>query len=178
MSNNDETSPSSIPTENNIENPTTVETVTTSVPETSIAETSDGESNINETTEVLPEVSKTSEPEIVIATEPEIAVDVTPEVVAEIPSVDKEARVRELQETRLVLEREAQNLIEEISIKDESAQRFAVWVDHHQRTFLWKMLSKMNEQLDRVIEKQNEFEATVSAVDLPKPGELVRYGFL
>jgi hypothetical protein len=115
------------------------------------------------------------EPEITVATEPELAVDVAPEVVAEIPNVDKEARVRELQEARLVLEREAENLIKEISMKDESAQRFAVWVDHHQRTFLWKMLSKMNEQLDRVLDKQNEFEATVSAVDLPKPGELVRY---
>jgi hypothetical protein len=189
MSNNDETNPSSIPAGINMDNPAKVENVTVS--ETSMVENSDRETSFNATSEDQSNVSEATEPELVVATEPDLAVatdpepavatdpepsvDVASEEVAEIPTVDKEARVRELQETRLVLEREAQSLIEEISMKDESAQRFAVWVDHHQRTFLWKMLSKMNEQLDRIMEKQNEFEATVSAVDLPKPGELVRY---
>jgi hypothetical protein len=111
----------------------------------------------------------------VVAPEPAIPTGPTPEELAEIARVEAEAKARQLQETRSKLEREAQILIEEIALKEESAQKFAAWVEHHRRTFLWKMLSKMNEQLDRIFDKQQEYEATVAAVELPQPGELVRY---
>lgn len=111
----------------------------------------------------------------VVAPEPAIPAGPTPEELAEIARVEAEAKARQLQETRSKLEREAQILIEEIALKEESAQKFAAWVEHHRRTFLWKMLSKMNEQLDRIFDKQQEYEATVAAVELPQPGELVRY---
>lgn len=109
-----------------------------------------------------------------VAAEPVVPAGPTPEELAEIARINTEAKARELQEVRVVLERDAQILFEEIALKEESAQRFAAWVDHHRRTFLWKMLSKMNEQLDRILQKQNEYESAVSAVELPKPGELVR----
>lgn len=111
----------------------------------------------------------------VVAPEPAIPAGPTPEELAEIARVEAEAKARQLQETRSKLEREAQILIEEIALKEESAQKFAAWVEHHRRTFLWKMLSKMNEQLDRIFDKQQEYEVTVAAVELPQPGELVRY---
>lgn len=111
----------------------------------------------------------------VVAPEPAIPAGPTPEELAEIARVEAEAKARQLQEARSKLEREAQILIEEIALKEESAQKFAAWVEHHRRTFLWKMLSKMNEQLDRIFDKQQEYEATVAAVELPQPGELVRY---
>ena len=110
-----------------------------------------------------------------VAPEPAIPAGPSPEELAEIARLAAEAKARELQESRSKLEREAQILMEEIALKEESAQKFAIWVDHHRRTFLWKMLSKMNEQLDRIFDKQQEYEATVAAVELPKPGELVRY---
>lgn len=109
-----------------------------------------------------------------VAAEPVVPAGPTPEELAEIARINTEAKARELQEVRVGLERDAQILFEEIALKEESAQRFAAWVDHHRRTFLWKMLSKMNEQLDRILQKQNEYESAVSAVELPKPGELVR----
>ena len=110
-----------------------------------------------------------------IADEPVVPAGPTPEELAEIARIDAEAKASELQEARIGLERDAQILIEEIALKEESAEKFATWVELHRRTFLWKMLTKMNEQLDRILDKQNEYEATVSAVELPKPGELVRY---
>jgi hypothetical protein len=109
-----------------------------------------------------------------VTAEPVVPTGPTAEELAEIARVDAEAKARELQEARVGLERDAQILFEEIALKEESAQKFAAWVDQHRRTFLWKMLSKMNEQLNRILDKQNEYEATVSAVELPKPGELVR----
>ena len=109
-----------------------------------------------------------------VAAEPVVPTGPTAEELAEIARVDAEAKARELQEARVGLERDAQILFEEIALKEESAQKFAAWVDQHRRTFLWKMLSTMNEQLNRILDKQNEYEATVSAVELPKPGELVR----
>ncbi len=113
-------------------------------------------------------------PQVPVA-EPEVPAGPTPEELAEIARQDALAKAAGLQETRAKLERDAQILIEEIALKEESAQKFAVWVEHHRRTFLWKMLSKMNEQLDRIADKQSEYETTVSSVELPKPGELVRY---
>ncbi len=167
MSNNDENNPSPIQNDSNSDIPE----VDVNTPMSDL-ETTNVETLEVETSNLLMSDQPT---EATIETVPEEAIDSAPEEVTETANVDQEARVRELQEARLIVEREAHNLIQEISIKDESAQRFAVWVDNHRRTFLWKMLSKMNEQLDKVQEKQNEFESTVSAIELPEPGELVRY---
>jgi hypothetical protein len=155
------------PPENGPENPTTDVTTPNPAAETPAASTL----NVNPSF-VMPSDESVEPP---IAAEPFVPAGPTSEELAEIARVDAEAKARELQEARVGLEREAQILIEEIALKEESAEKFAVWVEHHRRTFLWKMLTKMNEQLDRILAKQNEYEATVSAVDLPKPGELVRY---
>ena len=155
------------PPEDGPENPTT--DVTTPTPEPESASISTLNAN---TTFSMPSDAPVEAPTV---TEPVVPAGPTPEELAEMARVEAEAKARELQEARIVLEREAQILIEEIALKEESAQKFAEWVELHRRTFLWKMLSKMNEQLDRIIEKQSEYESTVAAVELPKPGELVRY---
>jgi hypothetical protein len=93
-------------------------------------------------------VMPTDAPQVPVA-EPEVPAGPTPEELAEIARQDALAKAAGLQETRAKLERDAQILIEEIALKEESAQKFAVWVEHHRRTFLWKMLSKMTEQLDQ-----------------------------
>jgi len=159
--------PPSTPPEDGPENPTT--DVTTPTPEPESASISTLNAN---TTFSMPSDAPVEAPTV---TEPVVPAGPTPEELAEMARVEAEAKARELQEARIVLEREAQILIEEIALKEESAQKFAEWVELHRRTFLWKMLSKMNEQLDRILDKQNEYEATVSAVELPKPGELVKY---
>ena len=155
------------PPEDGPENLTTDVTTPTPAAETPTINTLNANSSF-----VMPNDESVEPP---IAAEPFVPAGPTSEELAEIARVDAEAKARELQEARVGLEREAQILIEEIALKEESAEKFAVWVEHHRRTFLWKMLTKMNEQLDRILAKQNEYEATVSAVDLPKPGELVRY---
>jgi len=164
--NNGPTLPST-PPEDGPENSTTDVTTPTPEVETSALNTL----NANPSFEMPSDLPV--EPQV--AAEPVVPAGPTPEELAETARVDAEAKARELQEARIGLEREAQILIEEIALKEESAEKFAVWVENHRRTFLWKMLTKMNEQLDRILDKQNEYESTVAAVDLPKPGELVRY---
>jgi len=159
--------PPSIPPEDGPENPTTDVTTPTPEPETPAVDTLNANPSF-----VMPG----DEPvEQTFAAEPIVPSGPTPEELAEIARVEAEAKARELQDVRVGLEREAQILMEEIALKEESAQKFAEWVELHRRTFLWKMLSKMNEQLDRILDKQNEYESTVAAVELPQPGELVRY---
>ena len=163
--NNGPTPPSN-PPEDGSENPTT--DVTTPTPE--------ADSPAINTLTASPsfEMPDSAPVESPVTAEPVVPTGPTAEELAEIARVDAEAKARELQEARVGLERDAQILFEEIALKEESAQKFAAWVDQHRRTFLWKMLSTMNEQLNRILDKQNEYEATVSAVELPKPGELVR----
>jgi len=159
--------PPSIPPEDGPENPTTDVTTPTPEPETPAVDTLNANPSF-----VMPG----DEPvEQTFAAEPIVPSGPTPEELAEIARVEAEVKARELQDARVGLEREAQILMEEIALKEESAQKFAEWVELHRRTFLWKMLSKMNEQLDRILDKQNEYESTVAAVELPQPGELVRY---
>jgi len=159
--------PPSIPPEDGPENPTTDVTTPTPEPETPAIDTLNANPSF-----VMPG----DEPvEQTFAAEPIVPSGPTPEELAEIARVEAEVKARELQDARVGLEREAQILMEEIALKEESAQKFAEWVELHRRTFLWKMLSKMNEQLDRILDKQNEYESTVAAVELPQPGELVRY---
>lgn len=159
--------PPSTPPEDGPESPTMDVTTPTPEPETPAIDTLNANPSF-----VMPG----DEPvEQTIAAEPIVPSGPTPEELAEIARVEAEVKARELQDARVGLEREAQILIEEIALKEESAQKFAEWVELHRRTFLWKMLSKMNEQLDRILDKQNEYESTVAAVELPQPGELVRY---
>jgi len=159
--------PPSIPPEDGPENPTTDVTTPTPEPETPAIDTLNANPSF-----VMPG----DEPvEQTFAAEPIVPSGPTPEELAEIARVEAEVKARELQDARVGLEREAQILMEEIALKEESAQKFAEWVELHRRTFLWKMLSKMNEQLDRILDKQSEYESTVAAVELPQPGELVRY---
>jgi hypothetical protein len=159
--------PPSTPPEDGPDNPTTDVSTPTPEAETPAINTL----NANPSFE-MPSDAPVEPP---IADEPVVPAGPTPEELAEIARIDAEAKASELQEARIGLERDAQILIEEIALKEESAEKFATWVELHRRTFLWKMLTKMNEQLDRILDKQNEYEATVSAVELPKPGELVRY---
>lgn len=165
MINNDPTPPST-PPEDGPESPNV--DVITPIPG---ADSPDSNTLIASPSFVMP----SDEPvDLPVPAEPVAPAGPTPEELAEITRINTEAKARELQEVRVGLERDAQILFEEIALKEESAQKFAVWVEHHRRTFLWKMLSKMNEQLDHILQKQNDYESVVSAVELPKPGELVR----
>ena len=100
----------------------------------------------------------------VVETEP---VDTTAE--------DTAAKLADLQKKREEVDSHARALTEEIAVKEEAANQFAAWVDRHRRTFLWKMLSKMDEQMSRIKAKQSEYEEAVNGIELPTPGELVRY---
>jgi hypothetical protein len=144
-------------------------------PTTEVTDTPEVNSDVVNTLNANPTFEMPSDAPQASVVEPEVPAGPTPEELAEIARQEALAKAVGLQETRASLEREAQILIEEIALKEESAQKFAVWVERHRRTFLWKMLSKMNEQLDRIADKQSEYETTVSSVELPKPGELVRY---
>lgn len=88
---------------------------------------------------------------------------------------DVENLITKLKAEREKVNAEAEALSEEIMIKREEAESFANWVDRHRRTFLWKMLSRMDVQKDLIKIKQTEYEETVNNIELPVPGELVRY---
>jgi hypothetical protein len=158
------------PPEDGPDNPTIEDVTTTPEVETPEVDTTVVNTLNANPSFVMPTDSPEEEP-----VAPEVPAGPTPEELAEIAHKEAVAKAAELQSSRAKLEREAQILIEEIALKEDSAQKFAEWVEHHRRTFLWKMLSKMNEQLDRISDKQREYESTVSAVELPQPGELVRY---
>ena len=83
-------------------------------------------------------------------------------------------RIEELRSERAKVEAIAQSLADEIITKEASADEFADWVYRHRRTFLWKMYSKMKEQLVAVQAKQNSYVEIMSKIVIPKPGELVR----
>jgi hypothetical protein len=158
------------PPEDAPENPIIEETASTPEPETAPVETLNAKPTFYMPGEEI------VEPTLIV--QPDVAAGPTAEELEEIERLARiaiEAKASELQNARNALERQAQILMEEIALKEESAQKFAAWVDQHRRTFLWKMLSKMNEQLDLIFNKQSEYETTVSAVELPQPGELVRF---
>lgn len=83
-------------------------------------------------------------------------------------------RIEELRSERVKIEAVAQSLADEITGKEASADEFADWVYRHRRTFLWKMYSKMKEQLLAVQAKQNSYVEIMSNIEIPEPGELVR----
>lgn len=69
---------------------------------------------------------------------------------------------------------EVQALTDEIDIKEEKASQFAIWVERHRRTFLWKMFARMRGERDAVIAKRESYVSTMENLELPEPGELVR----
>jgi hypothetical protein len=101
-------------------------------------------------------------------------IDIAP-VAEEEPVVDNSAALAALAKERAKIDEYAFKLTDEIAVKKQAADDFAVWVEHHRRTFLWKMLTKMDEQKTLISNKQAEYESIVNGVELPLPGELVRY---
>lgn len=87
---------------------------------------------------------------------------------------NRQKLLAELQSQREEIEAEAQVLTDEINEKDQAVEEFAYWVHRHRITFLWKMFAKMRNQIDAVSSKQQGYEITMSNLELPKPGELVR----
>jgi len=87
---------------------------------------------------------------------------------------NRQKLLAELQSQRAKIETEAQALTDEINEKELAAEEFSQWVDRHRRTFLWKMFAKMRSQLDAVAAKQQGYETTMSNIELPEPGELIR----
>ena len=87
---------------------------------------------------------------------------------------DLEEKLAALNSEREKVFEEAQLLTDEIKVKEEKAAEFSVWVERHRRTFLWKMFAKMRSESNAVIAKQESYVATMSELDLPVPGELVR----
>lgn len=87
---------------------------------------------------------------------------------------DREEKLAELNSEREKVLTEAQALTDEITAKEEKAEEFSFWVDRHRRTFLWKMFAKMRSESNAIVAKQESYVATMSNLDLPEPGELVR----
>ena len=87
---------------------------------------------------------------------------------------ERQQRIEKLRADRVKIEAIAQSLTDEINLKEVTADEFASWVDKHRRTFLWKMYSKMKEQLSAVYAKQNSYVEIMSNIEIPEPGELVR----
>lgn len=87
---------------------------------------------------------------------------------------EREEKLEALQKEREVIHAEVQALTDEIDIKEEKASQFAIWVECHRRTFLWKMFARMKGERDAVIAKRDSFVSTMGNLNLPEPGELVR----
>ena len=86
----------------------------------------------------------------------------------------REEKLAALNSEREKISAEAQALTDEINVKEEKATEFSIWVERHRRTFLWKMFAKMRSESNAVVAKQESYVATMSNLNLPEPGELVR----
>jgi len=87
---------------------------------------------------------------------------------------DREEKLAALASEREKVLADAQALTDEITVKEEKAAEFFVWVERHRRTFLWKMFAKMRSESNAIVAKQESYVATMSNLELPEPGELVR----
>ena len=87
---------------------------------------------------------------------------------------ERAKKLVELQEERAKIDADAQSLTDEINAKEQASQEFLEWVERHRRTFLWKMFAKMRGEMSAVKSKQESYAATMSGIELPEPGELVR----
>jgi len=87
---------------------------------------------------------------------------------------DREEKLAALTLEREKVLAEAQVLTDEINVKEEKAAEFFAWVERHRRTFLWKMFAKMRSESNAIVAKQESYVATMSNLELPEPGELVR----
>lgn len=93
---------------------------------------------------------------------------------AEAAEKEREEKLAALASEREKVLEEAQALTDEISVKEEKAAEFFAWVERHRRTFLWKMFAKMRSESNAVVAKQESYVATMSSLELPEPGELIR----
>jgi hypothetical protein len=87
---------------------------------------------------------------------------------------DLEKKLEALKSEREKVLAEAQMLTDEINVKEEKAAEFSLWVERHRRTFLWKMFAKIRSESNAVVAKQESYAATMSNLELPEPGELIR----
>ena len=87
---------------------------------------------------------------------------------------DREEKLAALTAEREKINAEAQELTDEINIKEDKASEFYLWVERHRRTFLWKMFAKMRSESNAVVAKQQSYITAMDNLDLPEPGELVR----
>lgn len=87
---------------------------------------------------------------------------------------DVEKKLEALKSEREKVLAEAQMLTDEINIKEEKAAEFSLWVERHRRTFLWKMFAKIRSESNAVVAKQESYADTMSNLELPEPGELIR----
>ena len=87
---------------------------------------------------------------------------------------EREKKLADLQAERSKIDADAQLLTDEINAKEQAAEEFLEWVERHRRTFLWKMFAKMRGEMNSVATKQGQYAATMSGIELPEPGELVR----
>lgn len=85
-----------------------------------------------------------------------------------------EEKLAKLKAERDELSKSAEELTDAIKVKEEAAAEFADWVNHHSRTFLWKMVAKMKENLAAIAEKQAGYREVMENIKVPEPGELVR----
>jgi hypothetical protein len=86
----------------------------------------------------------------------------------------REEEVTKLKEEREKLSKLAEELTDAIKIKEEAASDFADWVNRHSRTFLWKMVAKMKENLGAIALMQAGYREVMDNIKVPQPGELVR----
>lgn len=82
--------------------------------------------------------------------------------------------LEKLQKEREEISKVAEDLTDAIKVKEDAAAEFAEWVSKHSRTFLWKMVAKMKENLAAVAEKQAGYRELMANIQVPQPGELIR----
>jgi hypothetical protein len=86
----------------------------------------------------------------------------------------RQEEIEKLKAEREAVAKVAEELTDAIKVKEEAAAEFADWVNRHSRTFLWKMVAKMKENLAAIAEKQAAYRDLMANIKVPQPGELIR----
>ena len=84
---------------------------------------------------------------------------------------DKRSEYESKQQSLKLKAEELSNLISE---KESSANQFAEIIESNRNSFLWRVFSRMKMQKQAAVDRSNEYEAAVTNIELPEPGELVR----
>jgi len=132
---------------------------------------------VTPTPEESPENTEEVTPEDLKPTAPEENADIAIEEAEKslaANNAEREEQLKKLQSDRSKVDQDAQNLTDEINLKERAAEEFMNRVEKHRRTFLWKMFAKMRDQMQAVADKQNSYATTMQNIELPQPGELVR----